>query len=230
MSQIINVKLETLKLAEKNVRLHPKKQIEEYKRSLNKFGQTKNAVIDEDNNVLIGNGLVIAARELGWKEIYAIKRTDLTENDKLKIMVSDNKVFGLGIDNLDVLDEIFEQLKGDLEIPGYDEETLNLMVAEATDISGEIASYGILPQNEVEAIRDRAEPTIYQNTETSIETDSVPNPTSEIMQESKENDENNPYHEREEHISESNDMVKLKCEECGKDLWLSKEQLRQLIS
>ena len=84
MNQIINVSLEDLKLAENNVRLHPKRQIEEYKRSLTKFGQTKNAVIDEDNNVLIGNGLVIAARELGWEEIYAIQRNDYPTTTNLK--------------------------------------------------------------------------------------------------------------------------------------------------
>ena len=60
--EILKAKLDELKLAEDNVRLHPRRQIEEYKRSLEKFGQTKNAVIDEGNNVLVGNGLVMAAR------------------------------------------------------------------------------------------------------------------------------------------------------------------------
>ena len=106
--EISKVKLSDLNLAENNVRLHPKRQIEEYVRSLEKFGQTKNAVIGEDNNVLIGNGLVMADRELGLSEIYAIKRADLSPNDKLKIMVSDNKIFDLGVDNLDMIDKILE--------------------------------------------------------------------------------------------------------------------------
>ena len=156
MEQVISVKLEDLILAENNVRIHPRRQIEEYKRSLEMFGQTKNAVMDEGNNVLIGNGLVMAARELGWTEIYAIRRSDLSENDKLKVMVSDNKIFGLGIDNLDIIDEIFSKLKGDLSIPGYDENTLNLMIADAEDVNAEIADYGKLNNDEVEDIRNRS--------------------------------------------------------------------------
>lgn len=153
--EILKVKLDDLKLAENNVRFHPRRQIEEYMRSLEKFNQTKNAVIDEDNNVLIGNGLVMAARELGWSEIFVIKRTDLSHNDKLKVMVSDNKIFGLGVDNLDMVDKILEELRYDLDIPGYDEATLNLMVAEMEDVTAEISSYGVLSDNEVEEIQNR---------------------------------------------------------------------------
>ena len=55
--KITKIKLADLIPTEKNVRMHPPEQIKEYKRSLEKFGQTKPIVIDEDNNILIGNGL-----------------------------------------------------------------------------------------------------------------------------------------------------------------------------
>ena len=185
MNQIINVRLEDLKLAENNVRLHPKRQIEEYKRSLAKFGQTKNAVIDEDNNVLIGNGLVIAARELGWEKIYALQRNDLSDNDKLKIMVSDNKIYGLGVDNLDVLDDIFHKLIGDLDIPGYDEETLKSMVAEAEAVTGTIGEYGVLDDEQIESIKNRAEPRAYTPPETG---DTAAHPIAAIENDDADND------------------------------------------
>ena len=216
MNQIINVKLDDLKLAENNVRLHPKRQIEEYKRSLAKFGQTKNAVIDEDNNVLIGNGLVIAVRELGWEEIYAIQRNDLSDNDKLKIMVSDNKIYGLGVDNLDVLDEIFDKLAGDLDIPGYDEETLKSMVAEAEAVTSTIREYGVLDDEQIESIKNRAEPKAYTLPETD---DAITHPIAATTGAS------------EDSIAEKGDeeKIKLNCPECGVDIWLSREQLQALM-
>jgi len=213
---IINVKLENLILAENNVRLHPKRQIEEYKRSLEKFGQTKNAVIDENNNVLIGNGLVIAARELGWEEIYAIQRTDLTDNDKLKIMVSDNKIYGLGVDNLDVLDDIFHKLIGDLDIPGYDEETLKSMVAEAEAVTNTIGEYGVLDEGQIESIKNRPEPKAYTPPETENATTPPPTVTATATAET-ETDESDE------------DSVKVACPECGVVIWLSREQLQALM-
>ena len=50
-------KLSVLKHPEKNVRIHSEQQIRELKRSLEKFGQTRALVIDENNIILIGNGL-----------------------------------------------------------------------------------------------------------------------------------------------------------------------------
>ena len=220
MNKIINVKLEDLKLAENNVRLHPKRQIEEYKRSLTKFGQTKNAVIDEDNNVLIGNGLVIAARELGWEEVYAIQRNDLSDNDKLKIMVSDNKIYGLGVDNLDVLDDIFHKLIGDLDIPGYDEETLKSMVAEAEGVTNTIGEYGVLDETQIESIKNRAEPKAYalpETEDTTAHPESIAEePITTVAENANTEDDNE-------------DKVKITCPDCEAIIWLSKEQLQALM-
>jgi len=216
---IINAKLENLILAENNVRLHPKRQIEEYKRSLEKFGQTKNAVIDENNNVLIGNGLVIAARELGWEEIYAIQRTDLSENDKLKIMVSDNKIYGLGVDNLDVLDDIFHKLIGDLDIPGYDEETLKAMVAEAETVTSTIGEYGVLNEEQIESIKNRPEPKPY----TPLETEPSAAQPAAIAAETPPITAETATDENRE------DLIRIDCPECEAIIWLSKEQLQALM-
>lgn len=211
--EVIKVKLSELKLIEKNVRMHPRRQIEEYKRSLSMFGQTKNAVVDEDNNVLIGNGLVIAAKELGWNEIGVIRRTDLSKNDKLKLMVSDNKIFGLGIDNLDAVDDIFQQLSGDLNIPGYDEETLKSMVAGAEVVTEDLMQYGKLSESEISSIRNKPSTTITPAVQLSV------NKPDEINNQAPAGSNNN-----------ENDKVSIKCPKCGEDLWLSKDALRQLLS
>ena len=209
---IVKIKLADLTLAAENVRMHPKRQIEEYKRSLEMFGQTKNAVIDEENTVLIGNGLVMATRELGWEEIYAIRRTGLSENDKLKLMVSDNKIWALGVDNLDAIDEVLRKLQNDLDIPGYDEDTLRSMVGEAEAIAAEITGYGRLTDVEIESIKNRPDTTIK-----SYAQDPGATTETEINQRSVALDGN------------GDDSLSAKCQKCGEILWLSKDVLRQLL-
>ena len=60
------VKLSDLKPLEKNVRKHNDKQIDELVKSVEQFGQTRAMVIDEDNNILIGNGLYFALVKMNW--------------------------------------------------------------------------------------------------------------------------------------------------------------------
>lgn len=53
--KVTTKKLSDLKHPEKNVRIHSEQQIRELKRSLEKFGQTRALVIDENNIILIGS-------------------------------------------------------------------------------------------------------------------------------------------------------------------------------
>lgn len=126
----------------RNVRTHSEKQLKEYKRSVKKFGQTKPIVCDENNIILIGNGLYRAMLELGLKEADCYVRADLSEKDKLKLMMADNKVYELGITDMSTIDEIVAILDGDFDIPGYDDDLLNMLqmsVKEATDM---VMDYG----------------------------------------------------------------------------------------
>ena len=157
---VISVNLNELNILAENVRSHPRKQIEEYKRSLQMFGQTKNAVIDETNTILIGNGLVMAARELGWESIFAIVRPDLTPAEKKKIVMSDNKIFDMGVDNYKVIESYLSELGKDLDIPGYDEEMLQQMIASAEEVTQGINQFGLMDSNKAQdmnARRERAE-------------------------------------------------------------------------
>lgn len=63
--KVIKKKLSELRRPKKNVRNHSIKQIEEFKRSVQMFGQIRPIVIDEDNVILAGNGLFMALEALG---------------------------------------------------------------------------------------------------------------------------------------------------------------------
>ena len=139
--KITKMKIDSLKIPERNVRIHTEKQIEEFVRSINMFGQIRPVVVDEDNRVLAGNGLIAALKKAGIDEADVYKISDLSENQKKKLMIADNKIFNLGIENLDTLTDFLHELGNDLDVPGYDEEILKTMVAQAEDFTEKICEY-----------------------------------------------------------------------------------------
>ena len=58
---------------------------------------------------------------------------------------------------MDTLNEFLEELSGDLDIPGFDEEILKQMVADADEITEKIAEYGTLDEDEVQKIKEANE-------------------------------------------------------------------------
>ena len=136
------VNIALLKHPEKNTRIHPEKQINEIRRSLKKWGQYRDAVIDEHNLILAGNGLIEAMRLEGMEKAWVVIVYDLSENDKIKFMLADNKTAGLGIDNLTNIEELIAELAGDFDIPGFDDEVLNSINAASEEISAAMNDYG----------------------------------------------------------------------------------------
>lgn len=152
--QVKEMKIADLHFPEKNVRIHTENQIKEFIRSIDKFEQIRPVVIDEKNTILCGNGLVEAMIRLGRETVFVHQKSNLSENDKKKLMIADNKIFGLGIDNLDVINSFFEDLKNDLDIPGFDDEILKSMVADADEVTQKLSEYGTLNDDEIETIKE----------------------------------------------------------------------------
>ena len=150
---IVTRQLSELKRAERNIRMHPEKQIHEYCRSLEKNGQLKLIVIDEDNVIWIGNGLYEAMLRCGYTEAYCLLKEGMSEADKKKMMLADNKIFGLGVDDLETFDIFLEELKDDLDIPGFDEGLLRSMVSQAGEVSEKLQEYGTLDDDEIKEIK-----------------------------------------------------------------------------
>ncbi len=77
-------------------------------------------------------------------------------------MIADNKIFNLGIENLDTLNSFLEELNGDLDIPGFDEDILKQMVSEAEDVTERISEYGTLDEQVIQSIRESGKRTEQQ--------------------------------------------------------------------
>ena len=153
----IKKNISDLKAPERNMRIHTKKQIEEFIRSIHMFGQIRPVVVDENNVILAGNGLVEALQTMGEIQADTLVMKNLSENQKKKLMIADNKIFNLGIENLETLNAFLEDLHEDLDIPGFDEEILKAMVADGEEITQKISEYGTLDEDEIKVIQESGE-------------------------------------------------------------------------
>lgn len=201
--KVVKMALADLKRPERNVRMHTEKQLKEFERSISMFGQIRPIVVDENLTILAGNGLYESLLRLGWTEGDVLKMTDLSENQKKKLMLADNRVYSLGVDELNTLDEFLAELKDDLDIPGFDEELLQSMVSEASEVTEKLQEYGTLDEGEIEEIkaaRERKEQ--YMAAE----------PKEEVTEK--------PDHE--EPASEEREPVRqyVVCPHCGEKIWL----------
>ena len=138
--QTVRMKLSELHKTDKNIRRHSEKQIQEYVRSLQMFGQTRPFVVTEDGEILVGNGMYDAMLAMGAEEggVYVI--AGLSKAERRKLMLADNKVYELGITNVAALDDILADLGKDFDVPGYDAdllETLSASTFEADDLVGD---------------------------------------------------------------------------------------------
>ena len=216
--KVIKKRLDDLKHPEKNVRIHSEQQIRELKRSLEKFGQTRALVVDENNVILIGNGLYEAMVSLGYQEASVYVKTELSENDKKKLMIADNKTYALGIDNLDTLNEFLEELQGDLDIPGYDEEILQQMVADADEVTEKISEYGTLDESEIQKIKEANEIREQKAAAAEISDNNSENSSENPNTSDNQSSERQNTTETEPEITETRKFVI--CPNCGEKIWL----------
>ena len=199
--KITKMKIEDLCTPERNVRIHTENQLEEFVRSIKMFGQIRPVVVDEKNVILAGNGLVMAMKKAGEKQVDVYKLEGLTENQKKKLMIADNKIFSLGIENLDTLNAFLEELGNDLDIPGFDEEILKSMVAEAESVTEKLSQYGTLDKTEIDAMKNYSE-------------------KKEALIESS-NQKNNSSDSQKEEEDEPADIKRhVICPKCGEQIWL----------
>lgn len=146
--QITKKYLEQLKPLVENVRKHNPAQIKEIMRSLDQFGQTRPMVVDEDGNILVGNGLYMAMVERGDKQADCYVLSGLTEPQKKKLILTDNKVYSLGQDDYDVIDKFIQEITidaGDFDIAGFDEDILRSMSRDMQEAAANDFDYDSMP-------------------------------------------------------------------------------------
>lgn len=153
--KLVTKKLSELHSPEKNIRRHTDKQLAEYVRSLRMFGQIKPLVITEDGEILAGNGLFLALRQMGAETCDCYVMAGLTPAQKKKVMLADNRVYELGITDTSILDDIIRDLGDDIDVPGWDTDLLEMLTSSVSDANGMVESYGVYQPEEANAVNAR---------------------------------------------------------------------------
>lgn len=115
------IPIEDIKPYENNAKLHPQEQIQQIKNSILEFGFDDPIAVWKDNVIIEGHGRLIAAQELGYKEIPVIRLDNLTDEQRRAYTLVHNKLtmnsgFDIemlnielgGIDRIDMSDFGFE--------------------------------------------------------------------------------------------------------------------------
>lgn len=128
--------MEEIKFDKRNYRKHNDRNKDLIRKSLNECGAGRSIVIDNNNEIIAGNGIYEQAQELGIKtkiietngsELVVVKRTDLSTDDekRKKLAIMDNSTS-------DSSEFDIELMKTDFEIPQLQE--LGLPVFEESSI------------------------------------------------------------------------------------------------
>lgn len=157
MKDPITVPLADLKPLERNPRRHPPRQIEELVRSVKQFGQYRPLVVDENLTILAGNGLFHALSQMGVETCSVVKYDDLTENQKRKLILTDNRTSDLSSEDGQIVEEILRELDGDFDVPGFDPEVIEALLADASDLVEEANQYGVLDEETRAALLGNSE-------------------------------------------------------------------------
>lgn len=135
-------RIEDLQLDPDNAREHDDANLEAIKSSLDKFGQRKPIVV-AGGVVIAGNGTMLAAQALGWKEIDTVSADDLDELERKAYAIADNRTAELAKWNQEKLAQALADITeiGDElgEASGFDHEAIVDLVNELDEVDIDFA-------------------------------------------------------------------------------------------
>lgn len=98
-----NIPVDQLIPYERNNKIHTEEQVKKIAKSIKELWFRAPILIDENNIILAGHGRLAAAQKLKMKEVPVIQYTDLTEEQKKKYRLLDNRLSDLSEYDLDNL-------------------------------------------------------------------------------------------------------------------------------
>ncbi len=139
-----HISIDTLIPYERNNKIHSKEQIAKIAKSIKELWFRAPILVDENFVILAGHGRLAAAKKLKLKEVPVIQYTDLTEEQKRKYRLLDNRLADLSEYDL-------ENLR--LELQELNDEWMNDLFSEF-DLKLEEEEWEEEIEDEVPAIQD----------------------------------------------------------------------------
>ena len=152
--QIEYIDIEELKTYPGNAKIHTAEQIEQIKKSIDEFGFNDPIAVWKNNEIIEGHGRLIAATEMGIKELPIIRLDNLTDEQRRAYILVHNKLtmntdFDLDVlaaeldDIIDISMDKYGFELSTIEIDDIDQEFLNPEEPIAKEL-GEANNYVVL--------------------------------------------------------------------------------------
>ena len=146
----ILAKVATLHLDRSNVRTHDDRNLNEIATSLQEYGQRTPVVVNAGGVIVKGNGTYLAAKRLGWDELWVTPGCDLSYLQQRRYAIVDNRSSDLSEFDDPSLAAALEGIKeeeGDLDGTGFTDAELDDLLARAVDEPEEVVE----PESEAPA-------------------------------------------------------------------------------
>ena len=141
----------------RNARTHSDAQVAQIAASIKEWGWTSPVLVDETGQIIAGHGRVMAARQLGLKEVPVMTATGWTEAQKKAYVLADNQLaMNAGWDN-DLLSVEIKDLAGmdfNLDLIGFDGKVLEGLLADKTEGLTDPDEVPEAPENPVSKLGD----------------------------------------------------------------------------
>ena len=144
------IDINSIKPYRNNAKMHPKKQIEQIKKSIKEFGMDDPIGIWKDE-IVEGHGRLIACKELGMTEVPIIRLDHLTDEERKAYILAHNKLTMNSDFDMDILkEELDDILNIDMSEFGFEnldeeiEEKIEEPEIEFTEVLGEEHNYIVL--------------------------------------------------------------------------------------
>jgi len=137
------VPISRLKPRHQNPRTHSDKQLEQIKRSLDRFGFVNPVLIDRDETIIAGHGRVEAAKRLGMTEAPTICLEHMSKAEISAYVIADNRLAELAGWDKDILAIELQNIVEldcdfDLTFTGFETPEIDLLLNPSTDEADEV--------------------------------------------------------------------------------------------
>ena len=130
------VPVSELKEFPNNPNIHPEEQVKAIAKSMETYGQYYPIIVDEKMQILCGHGKKLALVMLEKTEAEVVIMHGLSEKQKMKLVLEDNKIQSLSYINFGKVEDIIREI-GETDIIGYTNDYLEAIINEvSTDNMG----------------------------------------------------------------------------------------------
>lgn len=116
---------------DRNPRVHTEDQVQQIKESIKEFGFLNPIIVASDAGILAGHGRLMAANQLGLREVPVIVADHLTDEQRKAFIIADNKIAA----NSHWDEEVLSELVDELDMDGFDLEILAFSLPELEELT-----------------------------------------------------------------------------------------------